>query len=68
MLSQSINTELINDLIQLLKYLSKTFALLLIEDHEMIDNFLGVATGGGGYWTLWFLPYNATCSDDSFFL
>ena len=30
------------------KYLSKTFALLLIEDHEMIDNFLGVDTEGGG--------------------
>ena len=47
MLSQSINTEIIQDLIQLL---SKTFALLLIEDHEMIDNFLGIDTdiGGGG--------------------
>ena len=36
------------------KYLSKTFALLLIEDHEMIDNFLGIDTDGGvgGHWTL----------------
>ena len=25
---------------------SKTFALLLIEDHEMIDNFLGIGEGG----------------------
>ena len=37
----------------------------------MIDNFLGIDTGGegvvGGHWTLWFLPYNAACSDDSFF-
>ena len=27
--------------------------------------------GGGGGWghcTLWFLPYNAVCSDDSFFI
>ena len=32
----------------------------------MIDHFLGIATEGG-YWTLWFLPYNAACSDDSFF-
>ena len=23
--------------------------------------------GRGGHWTLWFLPYNAACSDDSFF-
>ena len=54
MLSQSINTEIIQDLIQLL---SKTFALLLIEDHEMIDNFLGIDTDiGGGGW-----------GDDSFF-
>ena len=30
----------------------------------MIDNFLGTE---GGHWTLWFLPYNAACSDDSFF-
>ena len=30
------------------KYHSKTFALLLIEDHEMIDNFLGIDTEGGG--------------------
>ena len=58
----------------LLKYLSKTFALLLIEDHEMIDNLLGIDTegggrggGGGGGWTLWCLPCNAACSDDSFF-
>ena len=40
----------------------------------MIDNFLRVDTEGGwggggeGHWTLWFLPYNAACSDDSFFL
>ena len=38
----------------------------------MIDNFLRIATeggwgGGGGHWTLWFLPYNAACSDDSSF-
>ena len=38
----------------------------------MIDNFLGIDTEGGGWgmgglWTLWFLPYNAACSDDSFF-
>ena len=46
MLSQSINTEIIQDLIQLL---SKTFALLLIEDHEMIDNFLGIDTDIGGW-------------------
>ena len=32
----------------------------------MIDNFLGIDTEGG-HWTLWFLPYNAACSDDSFF-
>ena len=33
----------------------------------MIDNFLGIDTEGGrgGHWTLWFLPYNAACSDDS---
>ena len=31
----------------------------------MIDNFLGFDTEGG-HWTLWFLPYNAACSDDSF--
>ena len=30
------------------KDLSKTFALLLIEDHEMIDKFLGFDTEGGG--------------------
>ena len=24
--------------------------------------------GTGGHWTLWFLPYNAACSDDSFFI
>ena len=44
MLSQSINTEI------MIKLLSKTFALLLIEDHEMIDNLLGIDTdvGGGG--------------------
>ena len=29
------------------KYHNKTFALLLIEDHEMIDNFLGIDTEGG---------------------
>ena len=29
----------------------------------MIDNFLGIDTEGG-HWTLWFLPYNAACSDD----
>ena len=23
--------------------------------------------GGDTHWTLWFLPYNAACSDDSFF-
>ena len=36
----------------------------------MIDNFLGFDTegGGGGHWTLWFLPYNVACSDDSFFI
>ena len=35
----------------------------------MIDNFLGIDTDGGwGHWTLWFLPYNAACSDDSFFI
>ena len=28
--------------------LVKTFALLLIEDHEMIDNYLGIDTEGGG--------------------
>ena len=35
----------------------------------MIDNFLGIDTevGVGGHWTLRFLPYNAACSDDSFF-
>ena len=33
----------------------------------MIDNFLGIDTEGGGHWTLWFLRYNAACSDDSFF-
>ena len=38
----------------------------------MIDNFLGIDTVGGwrkwgGHWTLWFLPYNVACSDDSFF-
>ena len=37
---------------------SKSFALLLIEVHEMTDNFSGVDTdfclAGGG--TLWFLP------------
>ena len=27
----------------------------------------GGGGGGGGHWTLWFLPYNAACSDDSFF-
>ena len=32
----------------------------------MIDNFIGIDTGGG-HWTLWFLPYNAACSDSSFF-
>ena len=54
------------------KYLSKTFALLLIEDHEMIDNFLGIDTegwgGGGGGGTLDTMVYNAACSDDSFFI
>ena len=35
-----------NDLIQIT--LSKTFALLLIEVHEMIDNFSGIDTEGGG--------------------
>ena len=33
----------------------------------MFDNFLGIDTEGG-HWTLWFLPYNAACSDDSFFI
>ena len=35
----------------------------------MIDNFLWIDTEGGwgGPWTLWFLPYNAASSDDSFF-
>ena len=44
MLSQSINKEIIQ------RPDSKTFALLLIEDHEMIDNFLGIDKdiGGGG--------------------
>ena len=44
MLSQSINTEII----QRPDMLSKTFALLLIEDHEMIDNFLGIDADIGG--------------------
>ena len=34
----------------------------------MIDNFLGIDTEGGGHWTLSFLPYNAACRDDSFFI
>ena len=37
----------------------------------MIDNFLGIDTGGGGGGGdtgHWFLPYNAACSDDSFFI
>ena len=32
----------------------------------MIDNFLGIDTEVA-HWTLWFLPYNAACSDDSFY-
>ena len=38
----------------------------------MIDNVLGIDTEGGwgvgGHWKLWFLPYNAACSDDFFFI
>ena len=48
--SQSINTEI--------STLSKTFALLLIEDHEKINSFSGIDTEGGGEGgkILWFLP------------
>ena len=47
--SQSINTEIIKlpDTITQ-SSLSETFALLLIKDHEMIDNFSGIGTGEGG--------------------
>ena len=47
--SQSINTEIIKlpDTITQ-SSLSETFALLLIKDHEMIDNFSGIDTGEGG--------------------
>ena len=53
MLSQSINTEIIKwpDTITQ-RILSKTYALLLIEDHKIINNFSGIDTevgwGGGG--------------------
>ena len=49
--SQSINTEIITQ-----STLSKAFALLLIEVHEMIDNFSGADTdffcrlGGGRHY------------------
>ena len=49
--SQSINREIIKCLDT--KYSSKTFALLLIEVHEVIDSFSGIDTegigGGGGH-------------------
>ena len=44
--SQSINIEIIKCFDT--KYSSKTFALLLIEVHEMIDNFAGIDTEGSG--------------------
>ena len=44
--SQSINIEIIKLLDT--KYSSKTFALLLIEVHEMIDNYSGINTEGRG--------------------
>ena len=51
MLSQSINTEIIKwpwpDIITQNTY-SKTFALLLIEDHEINNSFSGIDTEGGG--------------------
>ena len=48
MLSQSINTEIIKwpDTITQ-STLSKTFALLLIDDHELINSFSGIDTEGG---------------------
>ena len=54
------------------KYLSKTFALLLIEDHEMIDNFLGlIQRGDTGHYGFCHRMRHAVmilfCNDDSFF-
>ena len=46
--SQSINIEIIKCFVT--KYSSKTFALLLIEVHEMIDNFSGIDTEASGGW------------------
>ena len=46
-----------------MQLLSKTFALLLIEDHKMIDNFLGIDTwgGGGGVGTLDTMVFAIEC-------
>ena len=66
MLSQSINTKIIKwpDTITQ-STLSKTFALLLIENHEMIDNFSGIDTEGGGHYGFCHRRHEA-CSDYSF--
>ena len=50
--SQSINTKIIKCPDTITQSTpSKTFALLLIEDHEMIDNFSGIDTVGGGHYS-----------------